>query len=76
MPFDCPDIADRLAALDADAGRMQRIARENVRQAALRHDWIHRLFTVYETLGLPPSEGMLARKERLRALAAQAAQGG
>ena len=76
MPFDCPDIADRLAALDADAGRMQRITRENVRQAALRHDWIHRLRTVYETLGLRPSPGMLAREERLRALAALAAQGG
>jgi hypothetical protein len=75
MPFDCPDIADRLRALDADGERMQRITRENVRQAALRHDWIHRLRTVYEALGLPPTAGMLAREERLRALAALAAQG-
>jgi glycosyl transferase family 1 len=74
MPFDCPDIAERLQALDADADRMRRIARENVRQAALRHDWIHRLRTVFEALGLPPSAGMLAREERLRALAASAAQ--
>lgn len=75
IPFDCPDIADRLAALDRDAGRMQRITRENVRQAALRHDWIHRLRTVFETLGLPPSEGMLAREERLRAVATLASHG-
>jgi hypothetical protein len=75
MPFDCPDIAERLRALDADSERMRRITRENVRQAALRHDWIHRLRTVFETLGLPPSEGMLAREERLRELAAMASQG-
>jgi hypothetical protein len=75
MPFDCPDIAERLRALDADSERMHRITRENVRQAALRHDWIHRLRTVFETLGLPPSEGMLAREERLRELAAMASQG-
>ena len=72
MPFDCPDIAERLRALDSDAPRMERIVRENVRQAALRHDWIYRLRTVFETLGLRPSEGMLAREERLRALAAMA----
>ncbi|MGE5047550.1 MAG: glycosyltransferase [Deltaproteobacteria bacterium] len=76
MPFDCPDIADRLQVLDADRARMQRITCENVRQAALRHDWIHRLRTVFEVLGLRPTEGMLAREERLRALAALAAQGG
>lgn len=72
MPFDCPDIAERLRALDSDAARMERIMRENVRQAALRHDWIYRLRTVFETLGLRPTEGMLAREERLRALAAMA----
>ncbi|HEY6910648.1 MAG TPA: glycosyltransferase [Myxococcales bacterium] len=76
MPFDCPDIAERLRAMDADTARMQRITRENVRQAALRHDWIHRLRTVFEVLGLRPTEGMLAREERLRALAAMASQGG
>src|SRR3954468_3244011 len=75
MPFDCPDIAERLQALDAEPARIERITRENVRQAALRHDWIHRLRTVFETLGLPPSEGMLAREERLRELAAMASQG-
>ena len=72
IPFDCPDIAERLQALDADAGRIERIVRENVRQAALRHDWIYRLRTVFETLGLAPTGGMLAREERLRSLAAMA----
>lgn len=75
IPFDCPDIAERLRALDADSARMERIMRENVRQAALRHDWIHRLRTVFERLGLKPTEGMLAREERLRSLAALASGG-
>ena len=49
--------------------------RENVRQAALRHDWIYRLRTVFETLGLAPTGGMLAREERLRSLAATGVSG-
>jgi hypothetical protein len=39
-----------------------------VRNAALRHDWVHRLRVVYDTLGLRPTEAMLAREERLRSL--------
>ncbi len=46
------------------------IRRDNVHQAALRHDWVHRLHTVFDTLGLRPTEAMLAREERLRSLAA------
>ena len=43
----------------------------NVANAALRHDWVHRLRTVFETLGLHPTEAMLARERRLQALAAR-----
>ena len=38
----------------------------------LRHDWVHRIRTVFETLGIPPTEAMLARENRLQGLAAQA----
>ena len=38
-------------------------------QAALRHDWVHRLHTVFDTLGIRPTEAMLARGERLRSIA-------
>jgi hypothetical protein len=72
LPFDSPDVARRLDALDADQPRLLGIRRDNVRHAALQHDWGHRIRTVYETLGLAPTEGMLAREGRLRALAAQA----
>ncbi|HYV65277.1 MAG TPA: glycosyltransferase [Myxococcales bacterium] len=70
LPFDSPDAPAILEAIDADLRRVARIRRENVRQAALRHDWVHRLRVVFETLGIKPTEAMLAREERLRALAA------
>jgi hypothetical protein len=70
LPFDSPDAGALLAGLDQDPARLDRIRRDNVRQAALRHDWVHRLRTVFDTLGLPPTEAMLAREARLRAVAA------
>jgi hypothetical protein len=69
LPFDSPAVAGVLAALDRDPERLARIRRENARQAALRHDWVHRLRAVFATLGLPPTEAMLAREQRLQALA-------
>ncbi len=72
LPFDSPDVGRVLAELDQDPRRLERIRRDNVRNAALRHDWVHRLFTVFETLGIPPTQEMLAREQQLRALAAQA----
>jgi hypothetical protein len=75
LPFDSPDAAAILQGLDADPRRLARIRRENVQQAALRHDWVHRLRTLYETVGLRPTPRMLAREDRLRALAAMARDG-
>ena len=69
LPFDSPEIARRLAELDADPERLSRVRRSNVRNAALRHDWVYRVREVFAVLGLPPTAGMLAREERLRALA-------
>lgn len=69
LPFDSPDVGDVLAALDRDPGRTDRIRRDGVRSAARRHDWVHRIGTVFETLALPPTEAMRDRAARLRALA-------
>jgi len=35
----------------------------------LRHDWLHRLEVIFNTLGMPPTLGMLERKRRLTELA-------
>jgi hypothetical protein len=72
LPFDSPDAGEFLAALDTDPQRIERIRRDNVHQAALRHDWVHRLHAVFDALGLQPTEAMLVREARLRSLAALA----
>lgn len=74
LPFDSPDVGDVLARLDSDRARMDKIRSQNVHYAALRHDWVYRLGTVFATLGLPPTAAMVAREERLRALSELARQ--
>lgn len=69
MPFDCPRIEELLAELAADPQRLARISSENARNAALRHDWLHRLEVIFNTLGMPATPGMLERKRRLTELA-------
>jgi len=70
LSFDSPDAGEILAAIDANPERIERIRHDNVRNAALRHDWVHRLHAVFDTLRIRPTEAMLAREERLRSLAA------
>jgi hypothetical protein len=72
LPFDSPNVGAVLAGLEEDRDRADRIRRENATQAARRHDWVHRLRTVYETVGMDPTEGMNARQSRLDALAGPA----
>jgi hypothetical protein len=72
LPFDSAEVGRVLVELDGDPQRLERIRRDNVRNAALRHDWVYRLRTVFETVGIPPTEAMLARERRLQAVAALA----
>lgn len=74
VPFDCPEFAQVIAELDRDPERLHRIRCQNVHHAALEHDWLHRLQTVYATFGLAPSAAMLEREQRLRGLAQVALQ--
>jgi hypothetical protein len=69
IPFDAPQIADVIAELDADPARSGRIRRDGVVGALHGHDWAYRVRTILETLGLPPTPGLLAREARLRSLA-------
>jgi hypothetical protein len=72
LPFDSPDAGEILQALDGDPARLRRIRGDNVHYASLRHDWLHRLQHVFHTLGLPPTDAMLAREDLLRSIAATA----
>jgi hypothetical protein len=71
VPFDSPDIGRILADLDSDPERLRTIRRNNVRQAALRHDWLHRIQVVFDVLGLAPTDGMRARAKLLDQIASR-----
>jgi glycosyltransferase involved in cell wall biosynthesis len=68
VPFDSPDIAEVLNSLNSDPERLAAIRRENVRNAAAQHDWLHRLRVVFETFGMPPTPAMLERERQLQQL--------
>lgn len=72
VPFDSPDIGSRLAELNADPDRLRRLRRTNVREAAKRHDWLHRLRVAFDVLDFEPTEAMRVREKRLNTLAAEA----
>jgi hypothetical protein len=72
VPFDSPDIGRRLADLNDQPERLRAVRRNNAREAALRHDWLHRIQVVFETLGLTPTEDMRVRAQRLDQIALQA----
>ena len=74
LPFDSPDVGRVLEELDRDPHRLERIRCDNVRNAALRHDWVYRIRTVLETLGLPVTASMLAREAKLRVIADSGSQ--
>jgi hypothetical protein len=71
VPFDSPDIGRILVDLNGDPERLRGIRRNNAREAALRHDWLHRIRVVFDVLGLPPTEGMQVRAHRLDQIASQ-----
>ncbi len=72
MPFDSPDVSCILADLNGDPERLRAVRRNNVREAAQRHDWLHRIQVVFDTLGLEPTGEMRARAKRLKQVASQA----
>jgi hypothetical protein len=71
VPFDSPDIGRILADLDGDPERLRAIRRNNAREAALRHDWLHRIQVVFDVLGLAPTDGMRARAQQLDQIASR-----
>ena len=69
LPFNSPDVGRILADLNADTARLRSARRNNARGAALRHDWLYRFQAVFDTLGMPHTEKMFARAERLKRIA-------
>lgn len=71
VPFESPDIGRILASLDSDPERLRTVRWNNVRNAAMKHDWLHRIQVVFDTLGLRQTEKMQARAERLDQIASR-----
>ncbi len=68
-PFNAPDIADVIGALDADFERTARLRADGVANSLLRHDWVYRLRELLDCVGLPSTDRMLRRQVQLRELA-------
>jgi Glycosyl transferases group 1 len=71
VPFDCAEIGRVLKDLDSDPQRLATIRTQNVRNSALRHDWGQRLRTVFDTLGLAPTDKMRERELLLQKVSEQ-----
>ncbi|WP_076862741.1 glycosyltransferase family protein [Bradyrhizobium mercantei] len=69
VPFDSPDICRILEELNADPARLRAVQIANVQEAALRHDWLYRIQTVFDVLGIAHTDQMSARADRLRQIA-------
>lgn len=69
VPFDSPDIGRIIAELDSDPERLRTIRQNNVRNSAMKHDWLHRIQVVFDALDLPYTEKMRARARRLEQIA-------
>lgn len=69
VPFDSPDIGQILDELEASPQRLRAARLANVSQAAQRHDWLHRIGVVFDTLGIAHTDEMKARAGRLDSVA-------
>ena len=58
VPFDSPDIGRILEDLNRNPERLLAVRSQNARQAARRHDWLYRIQSVCDVLGLAPTEQM------------------
>jgi hypothetical protein len=69
IPFDCTNIGDIIADLNAQPDRLVKIRRDNVVNSLLRHDWVYRWEKILTTVGLDITPQMLERKTYLKNLA-------
>ena len=69
MPFDAPDIARTIRALDADPERTDRIRARNMAHALRMHDWVYRYEEMLAPVGVRGTPEMERRRARLAAAA-------
>jgi hypothetical protein len=69
LPYNSGDIDILIYELDKQPERQERIRRNNVTHALMRHDWAYRWEGVLKIAGLQPMQGLVERKARLSRLA-------
>ena len=66
LDYNSSDISPIMKMLMADQDRLDQIHRRNVRSSLLKHDWSYRWESMLKTMGMEPSESLLARQNELR----------
>jgi hypothetical protein len=69
MPYNSDDVDRIIRDLDAQPKRQQRMRRNNVSNALLRHDWAYRWEKVLQNVGMAPMPQLVERKQQLQRLA-------
>lgn len=69
IPFEAHDLREIIADLDAQPDRLARARMHNIVQTLRSLDWVYRWEHILERAGLPLTEGMRDRKNRLSELA-------
>jgi hypothetical protein len=75
LPYHSTHVESLINEIDRQPERQEQIRRNNVTQALTRHDWAYRWEVVLKTAGLEPLQRLVERKERLRGLATDVANG-
>lgn len=75
IPFEDRDIVKRIAALEADPERVERIRSDNVVNALHRHDHLNRWEDILKIAGMEPLPKMARRRNELIELAHLASHG-
>lgn len=70
VKFDEPDISSIIDKLDARPGYIESIQARNAMNSLLQHDWVYRWEMILEALGQEPTPGVIARKQKLKEMAA------
>ena len=73
LKFDAPNVARTLEELGASPDRLATASRNNAGNAARKNDWLHRLQMIFDTVGIPYTDGMRARQTQLEAISRMAA---
>jgi len=76
VPFDAPRISDVIDELEADPERCERIRRDSVVHALLKHDWAYRLLRILDAATIPAPDTLIRRESQLRAAADSALRTG